>query len=146
MRTTLPSLLLLVCLAGLHAAKPDGVFQRFDKNGDGKVTRDELPNETAFKRYDLDNDGAITPAEYEKFNNEGNGVPGSPEAQGTSSSEARQKKRAWIYALIKAMDKNGDGQLSRDEAGNPPWFARLDIDGDGILSAAELHAARSLLT
>ena len=145
MRTALSSLLLLVCVAGLHAAKPDGVFQRFDKNGDGKVTRDELPNETAFKRYDLDHDGAITPAEYEKVKNEGTGVPGTPQTQDTSSPEAIQKKKAWIDALIKAGDKNGDGQVSRDEAGNPPWFSRLDTDGDGILSAAELDAARSLL-
>ncbi|MEO6753500.1 MAG: signal transduction protein, partial [Chthoniobacteraceae bacterium] len=56
---------LLALLATLDAAPAQrenskGVFQRFDKNGDGKITRDELPNAETFARYDTDKDGVVT--------------------------------------------------------------------------------------
>src|SRR6187200_3294821 len=40
--------------------KADAIFHRADKNGDGKVTKDELPNEETFAKFDLNNDGIIT--------------------------------------------------------------------------------------
>ncbi len=49
-----------------RAIAQQGVGQRFDqldKNGDGKVTRDELPAKAFFERLDLDGDGAITKPE-----------------------------------------------------------------------------------
>ncbi len=44
-------------------ATPDEVFRWADKNGDGKVTPDELPNAETFARFDLNKDGVITPDE-----------------------------------------------------------------------------------
>jgi len=40
-------------------------FKRYDKNSDGKITREELPEQMrrAFDRFDTNRDGAITPAE-----------------------------------------------------------------------------------
>jgi hypothetical protein len=46
-------------------------------------------------------------------------------------------------AMFKAMDKNNDGSISRDEAKGTPHekdFAKLDKNKDGKLSRAE-HAA-----
>jgi len=50
-------------------------------------------------------------------------------------------------AKLKAMDKNGDGQISRDEASAHPKLAKhfdqIDTNKDGQLSADELRAAHA---
>jgi arylsulfatase A-like enzyme len=42
-------------------------FKRLDRNGDGKVTRDELNNPKLFQRLDRNGDGAISREEIEAF-------------------------------------------------------------------------------
>jgi multidrug resistance efflux pump len=46
-------------------------------------------------------------------------------------------------ALIKSKDTDGDGKLTKDEAGSPYsyFFDRVDTDGDGFLSEAEADAS-----
>lgn len=39
------------------------LWQRLDKNTDGRLTRDEVPQEAVFARFDTDNDGIITQQE-----------------------------------------------------------------------------------
>lgn len=59
-------LMILCALAALTApwcAAADTRFERFDHNGDGAITIDELPNKRAFKRLDRNRDGRITLAE-----------------------------------------------------------------------------------
>jgi acetyl esterase/lipase/S-formylglutathione hydrolase FrmB len=41
---------------------------------------------------------------------------------------------------FKQLDRNGDGKLSRDEAGSAPFFKAADKDGDGFLTFAEAEA------
>ena len=69
---------ILACSAAVFVALPsrhshaDGppknatageVFKWVDKNGDGKVTPDELPNAETFAKFDTNKDGVITPDE-----------------------------------------------------------------------------------
>ena len=55
-----------------------------------------------------------------------------------SRPKAVAKAPAWFVA----MDRNGDGVVSRAEfVGPPELFRELDVDGDGVISAAE--AARA---
>jgi hypothetical protein len=45
-------------------------------------------------------------------------------------------------AWFRAMDRNGDGDVSRREwLGTAEEFRRLDKDGDGLISAKEAEAA-----
>ena len=46
-------------------------------------------------------------------------------------------------ALIRSKDKDGDGKLTKDEAGSPYsyFFDRIDTDSDGFLSEAEADAS-----
>jgi Ca2+-binding EF-hand superfamily protein/peroxiredoxin len=46
--------------AGTGGELSAAVFKRMDKNGDGKLTADELPNSKWFNRLDTDQDGAVT--------------------------------------------------------------------------------------
>lgn len=73
MRTTtllnLETLLLCVVSTTANAQTTPGTaaFQRLDKNGDGKITRDEAPNAEGFAAADANRDGAVTPEEFVRY-------------------------------------------------------------------------------
>ncbi|HEY1107349.1 MAG TPA: EF-hand domain-containing protein, partial [Opitutaceae bacterium] len=48
---------------------------------------------------------------------------------------------ALLEARFRALDKNGDGRVTREEAGDAPWFKRLDRADRGEVTLAELRAA-----
>jgi Ca2+-binding EF-hand superfamily protein len=54
-------------------------------------------------------------------------------------------KHAQRQDLLKAMDKNGDGKISKDEylAVFAERFAKIDKNGDGYLTDDERRAARA---
>ena len=113
--------------AGVAAAKPGhegrgpgGHFDKMDKNGDGKLTADEMDahHKEMVAAADANRDGALTKDEMEAFH---------------------KKKMA-----ERMGDANGDGSISRSEfdAKSKERFDRLDTNGDGVLSADELKAGR----
>jgi mono/diheme cytochrome c family protein len=83
-------ILLFLCffcasVVSLHAQAASGVFQRYDKNSDGKVTSEELPYARIFARFDANKDGSITLEEYSAVQ----GEPGSKlqdQVRGTPST------------------------------------------------------------
>jgi hypothetical protein len=131
-----------------------GVFQRFDKNGDGKVTRDELPNPQAFERFDLNKDGVIALEEYNQVASGMKGKPGTPTATAkpgetipaTPTPAAQGFSVGQFDAMVKKVDKNGDGSISREEAAGAKWFERLDQNADGVVEAEELAMVRKIIT
>jgi mono/diheme cytochrome c family protein/Ca2+-binding EF-hand superfamily protein len=137
--TALASLFLILSTAS-SAQSPAGagVFQRYDRNRDGFVTPDELPNPETLARFDLNKDGRITLEEYLRV---AAAAPAPSGARPATPSPAD----GWLDAVMLRLDTNGDGRISREEAAGAGWFDRVDRSRDGFVSAAELRAVRDLL-
>jgi Ca2+-binding EF-hand superfamily protein len=99
-------------------------FGELDRNGDGKVTKDEFKGpEPLFARIDADGDGSISKEEAAKFQ----------PAQGAGAGGGMLAQR------ILGMDKNNDGKVSRDEfTGIPANFDRWDANKDGFITRDEI--------
>ena len=112
-----------------------GVFQRYDRNSDGKVTPEELPDKTTFARFDLNKDGAITLEEYNQV--AGGAAPAAPSKPGTKpAGNTGAAKTPSPMEWFNQTDRNKDGKLSFLEALSPQ-FKQLDTDGDGFVTLAE---------
>ena len=99
MRATLAVLTFVAMNATADAQTPEERFARADRNGDGKLTKDELPNEALFRRLDRNGDGVIEKSE----------VAGLRRNLGTDGlklpEEPAHKRHADIaYAKIKGVD------------------------------------------
>lgn len=107
-------------------AQTGGTFDRFDRNKDGKVTKDELPDVKIFERFDVNKDASITQDEYNKVAGMTTGKPGAVKAPSPME---------WF----EQSDRNKDGKLSRLEAPSPQ-FKEIDKDADGFVTLAEWKA------
>ena len=96
-------------------------FNAMDKNGDGKISRDEFTGrEAVFNWLDADKDGFITREETRVLGAGGGGGQG------------------FMAPQLRAMDKDGDGKISREEFKGPePMFDRIDTNKDGFIIPAE---------
>jgi Ca2+-binding EF-hand superfamily protein len=71
-RLFIPAFVLIIVACMLTAQEPakfDDRLKQFDKNGDGKLTKDELPEglKPFFEKMDANKDGSVTPDEAAKF-------------------------------------------------------------------------------
>ena len=100
-----------------------GWVQRLDKDGDGKLSREEFPEQRRdmFDRLDRNQDGFVDADEMPKARG------GQPGAGGRGG-------------IVGRFDKNGDGKVSRDEFPQDKIqaFDRFDKNGDGAITADEI--------
>lgn len=114
---------------------PEMLFERFDVNGDGAITKDEIAAAAVnhFNEADSNGDGQLSAEEMA--------------AMAQSNHAERMSER--IARRIERHDTNGDGMLSLEEAtaiagGDRAerMFEHLDADGDGTITQAEAEAAK----
>ena len=88
-----------------------------DADGDGAATEAEVL--AAFRKFDADGDGRVS--------------------RGEAVHEARTQ------VMLYHLDKNKDGTITQDEAGEGTWdrvLSRMDADGDGKVTPGELAKGR----
>lgn len=108
-----------------------------DKNGDGKISKDEAPEfmQNFFDRVDTNADGFLDKAEIEAMRNRR-----GPSAGGKGGSGPGGGSRNLMQ-----YDKNGDGKVTKDEAPEQmqSFFDRMDTNGDGAIDRQEIEAMRA---
>ncbi len=107
-------------------------FETADKNSDGKLTQDEVPEQAWARMAEADKDGdkAVTKEELAAHFREraGGARPGGPEGGRPDGGR-----------LFEMADKNQDGKLTSEELGER-WerMSQLDKNSDGAISRDEL--------
>lgn len=111
----------------------------FDKNGDGKLAKDELPErmQGLFARADTNQDGILTADEIRKSAQ----TTAAPAGRGRGPEGGRGGERPNFMRMdpiLAALDSDGNGEISPAEiAAAPTALKKLDKDGDGRISADE---------
>jgi Ca2+-binding EF-hand superfamily protein len=120
-----------------------GLFDLLDTNGDGRLSLRELMNASRLLAFDRDGDGCLSrdelPWSFEL------GVSVGPPGRRVRAAEATPAVLDTdVPKWFTLMDRNGDGDVSpREFIGSAEEFRKLDLDGDGLISVAEAKAAEA---
>ena len=118
---------------GMAGDKMPSAFSKFDKNGDGRISRDEARegSDRMFNDIDTNKDGFISKEEMQAHHK-------------MMHDEFREGMREKMRDHWKSADKDGDGSLSRAEVEAAHMkrlsrdFDKLDTNKDGKLSEDEM--------
>lgn len=124
-------------------------FEALDADHDGVISSSELANAaTALKSLDKNGDGKLSEDEVRpqmpgRGRGDGARGEGGRGGQGGEPGETPPPTPDEMVKTLMAFDKNGDGQLTRDELPERMLglFDRADTDHNGILTADEIRKA-----
>jgi Ca2+-binding EF-hand superfamily protein len=125
---------------GPQAGQFEAMVKNFDKNSDGKITKEEAGGAPWFDRLDRNQDSVVDAAELETVRKAMAAGAGAKPAAGKPARGGGQ-----FEAMVKNLDKNSDGKIAKEEAGGAPWFDRLDRNQDSVVDAAELETVRKAM-
>jgi len=114
-------------------AEREGFFEELDRDADGRLTNDELPDDVRplLAAADHDEDGVVTLDELQ---------------QADELGEPRAMFEAELRGFLQDVDQDGDGAFAladlpaEEQAGFREEFEHLDVDRDGLLTEPELLA------
>ncbi len=116
---------------------PGVIFDSWDRNGDGVVTRDELPDRRALFRFEEYvrragvEDGKLTREAFLRAFQE-------------RMAELTRRSAADAERLMRFYDRDGDGKLSAQELQTTQRLkteiSHRDRDGDGMINLSELQS------
>lgn len=120
------------------ALEPGALLKQFDKDGDGKLSQEEVPERMKqyFAVIDADSDDSLSGDELAaalrrmRERQEGNSEPGQP---GTAAATPKR--------LFNDQDTDADGRVSKSEAKGMllDKFSDLDVNDDGQLDVLEVE-------
>ncbi len=119
-------------------ASPDQMatqLMHFDKNGDGVLTPDELPErmQSLFARADANKDGKLTPDEIRQSATRTSGPRGRPSDSGEAVSMMH------LDSVVDVLDPDKNGTISAEEiSASSTHLLLLDKNHDGTITADEM--------
>ena len=143
---------LAICFAGviggeaLAKSDPKMAVKNRDKNGDGKVGRDEWKGKAdIFTKIDTNGDNYLTVDEFTVHLNNLENAKSSKKSSTPVKKAAKKKDpkekipNKPLNSAIKSMDKNRDSKVARDEwTGPKSQFDNADVNHDDELTAEEI--------
>jgi len=116
---------------------PRELFNRWDANKDGKLTKEELPEGAErFSRLDANADGSVTPEEFAEF-----GRLFAPRPGGAPNQISPNE----LEALFDRTDSNSDGKLTKSEIPEERQGMRAILERSGGESLTKAQFVRGML-
>lgn len=107
---------------GKSAERADWLFERYDANQDGKITKDEIAaaRKASLAKYDADKDGQLSLDEFQGLFNE--------------------IMRHRMVRMFQKLDRDGDAKVSEAEIARrvDRMMAHLDRNDDGEIERGEM--------
>jgi len=109
-------------------------FAQKDQNGDGSLSKNEVPNMPAevFAKLDTNNNGSLTPDELKA---------GFGKHMGHRGWGRHGGRGHFADKMFERVDQNNDGRITRDElrASADQHFAKMDKNNDGSVTREEIE-------
>lgn len=135
-----------VAFAPLAATAQDGpgshFIENWDLNQDGSVSLEEAVErrDMIFVMFDQDENGKLNAEEYVLFDE-----TRAEDMKNNGGGHGKGGRRIQEGMTLSFNDTNGDGMVSAEEfsSKSAAWFARIDRDGDQIVTAADFGPKRN---